>query len=88
MYSGKKKAIVWTTHSKVLTSAKPRSKAVSGLLGARVLAGADLEQALIGLGVAAKEGIGQGRLSRSCGSDDHNPRVGEVWDQRPLAKGQ
>ena len=82
------KTSVWTTHSKVLISAKPRPKAVRGLLGARVLVGADLEQALVGLGVAAEEGVGQGRLARSCGSDDHNPGVGQVWHQRPLPKSQ
>ena len=57
---------VSTTYSKVLTTAKPCPKTISGLHGARVLIGADLKQTFIRLWVAPiKESVGQGRLSSS-----------------------
>ena len=76
------------TYSEVLASSKPWTKAVGGLFCAGVLARANIEHTVVAPGVAAKEGIGKGGLSASCGSNYNDPGVGKVGDKRPLALGE
>ena len=45
---------------------------------------ANIEHAVILLRVAAKEGVGKRRLPGSCGANNDDPGVGEIWDKRPL----
>ena len=73
-------------YREVLSDPKPWTKAISGLLCAGVMIGANLKQAVTGSRVTAKEGIGQGRLSSSCGPNNHNPWVGEFWHKRSLTQ--
>ena len=61
------------TCSKVLATAKPSPKAISGHCGAWVLIGAILKEALITHQIGRRS---QGRLSISCGSNYYNPRSG------------
>ena len=49
-------------------------------------AAANLKKAFIRARVTAKEGVGKGGLPRPGGSDDHNPGVGKIGHERPLAK--
>ena len=76
------------TYSEVLSSSKPLSYPIAGLFRAGVRAWANVEHAVIVPRVAAKEGIGEGRLPSSCGSNYDDPGVGKVGDKRPLASGQ
>ena len=76
------------TYSEVLASSKPLSYPIAGLFGAGFQFRADVEHAVVVPGVAAKEGIGEGRLPSSRGSNYDDPGVGKVRDKRPLALGQ
>ena len=76
------------TYSEVLASSKPLPHAVGGLFGTGIRAGANIERAVVVSRVAAKEGVGQGRLSRSRCSNYDDPWAGNVGDKRPLALGQ
>ena len=49
---------------------------------------ANLKKTFIRARVTAKEGVGKGGLPTPSGSDDHNPRVGQLGHERPLAKGK
>ena len=76
------------TYSEVLASSKPLSRAIGGLFGAGFQFRANIEHAVIMPRVAAKKGIGKGRLSSSRGPNYHNPGAGKVRDKGPLALGQ
>ena len=76
---------LFSTYSEVLASPKPLPSAIGGLFGAGVVISANLKQAVTRSRIAAKEGVGQGRLSSSCGSNYHDPGVRKVRDKRPLA---
>ena len=85
-----------------MSTAQPGTKTISGLLGARISsaanlrmasvqivrrkAAANLKKAIIRARVTAKEGVGKGGLPRPGGSDDHNPRVGQLGHERPLTE--
>ena len=87
-----------------MSTAQPGSKAISGLLGARISsatnlrkasvqivrrkAAANLKKAFIRARVAAKKGVGKGGLPRPGGSDNHNPGIGQLGHKRPLAEGK
>ena len=75
-----------STYSEVLASPKPLPSAIGGLFSAGVLTWATIEHAVPR--VAAKEGVGQGRLSSSSGPNYDDPGVGKVRDKRPLTLGQ
>ena len=49
-------------------------------------AAANLKKTFIRARVTAKEGVGKGGLPRPGGSDDHNPRVGQLGHERPLTE--
>ena len=85
-----------------MSTAQPGSKTISGLLGARISSATNLrkasvqivrrksavnlKKAFIRARVTAKEGVGKGGLPRPRGSDDHNPGVGQLGHERPLAE--
>ena len=76
---------LFSTYSEVLASPKPLPSAIGGLFSAGILTRANIEHAIVVPRVTAKEGIGQGGLSSSCGSNYDDPGVGKVGDKRPLA---
>ena len=81
-------ADILSTYSEVLTASEPRSCAIGGLFRAGVMTRANSEHAVVVSRVTAKEGVGKGGLSSSCGSNYDDPWVGKIWDKGPLALGQ